>query len=168
MGFVSRSQVGQDTFAYEQIGEVGTFLDIGSKDPFFHNNSASLEEIGWHGAAIDIDAEEVNKFKQSRKTPVFCKDATQVDWRSFCAANDLGLTIDYLSLDIEGSELQVLKELVGAGFSFRVITCEHNRYLVGDEYRNAIRDFLLSRGYVLVWPDVASRGCEFEDWWVRT
>src|SRR5208337_2099117 len=166
MSFTSLSQVGQDTFAYEKIGESGTFLDIGSKDPFFHNNTAALEQIGWRGAAVDIDEREVFKFRRYRRTPVFCVDATQVNCAVLCAALDIGPVIDYLSLDVEGSELLVLKDLVAAVLRFRVITCEHNRYLIGVDYRDALRDFLFSQGYKLFRADVADGGNEFEDWWV--
>jgi hypothetical protein len=83
-----------------------------------------------------------------------------------CAEHQLGPVIDFLSLDIDGRELIVLQNLATAGFTFRTITCEHDRYWRGDETRNAIREFLLSQGYTLAKPDVKWNDTdEFEDWW---
>jgi hypothetical protein len=52
-------------------------------------------------------------------------------------------TIDYWSLDTEGSELTILKSFPFDEYSFRVLTVEHNRLPV----REAIRRFLEARGY---------------------
>ncbi len=165
---ISYSQSGQDLFAYEKAAKFGTFLDVGCKDPTFHNNTFALEQAGWRGIAFDIDEKEVNKFRKCRPlTPVFLEDANTADWTEYCGEYTLGPGIGYLSLDIEGTELTVLQNLVKAGFWFRAITCEHNRYLVGDGNRNAIREFLWSAGYTLAMPDVQSMGNEYEDWWVR-
>src|SRR5579863_3135315 len=132
MNFKSSGQVGQDAFAYEQIGTTGTFLDIGSNDPFYNSNSLSLEQIGWRGLAVDFDASMVDLFRRHRQTPVILADASQVNWKTVCAEHNLGPVIDYLSLDLNGCEPLVLQNLVAAGLSFRVITCEHDRYDRGD------------------------------------
>ena len=48
MKFESLSQVGQDKFAYERIGNSGTFLDIGCGDQN-GSNTLALERLGWTG-----------------------------------------------------------------------------------------------------------------------
>jgi FkbM family methyltransferase len=52
-------------------------------------------------------------------------------------------TIDYWSLDTEGSELTILKSFPFDEYSFRVITVEHNHFPVREE----IKDFLEFKGY---------------------
>lgn len=54
--------------------------------------------------------------------------------------------IDYWSLDTEGSELAILKSFPFDEYSFRVLTVEHNWLPV----RNDIRQFLESRGYIMI------------------
>lgn len=53
-------------------------------------------------------------------------------------------TIDYWSLDTEGSELTLLKSFPYDEYRFRVLTVEHNNGPI----RSQIRGFLESRGYV--------------------
>lgn len=52
-------------------------------------------------------------------------------------------TIDYWSLDTEGSELAILKSFPSDEYSFRVLTVEHNRFPIREE----IKKFLEYRGY---------------------
>ncbi len=174
--FVSCSQAGQDTFIYNRLyGNVpGTFLDVGCNHPTLINNTVALEKLGWRGLLVDKDHEMVEFCKKVRTSPVVEGDATELDWARLWDEYYPGRVIDYLSLDIDdvlgekSKTLVVLKNLVGSGFSFRAITCEHNRYLLGDESRNAIREFLLANSYELFAGDVSDQGLEFEDWWVLT
>lgn len=54
--------------------------------------------------------------------------------------------IEYLSIDTEGSELEILSSFSFDKYLFGCISCEHN----DDEYkRNNIRLFLESKGYIL-------------------
>ena len=55
-------------------------------------------------------------------------------------------TIDYWSLDTEGSELALLESFPFDEFHFRVLTVEHNQAPVRDQ----LRRFLESRGYTRV------------------
>ena len=47
------SQAGQDVFARYVIGRKGTFLDLGSFRPTYHNNTRVLELENWSGLSID-------------------------------------------------------------------------------------------------------------------
>jgi hypothetical protein len=171
--FKTHSQAGQDLFVFDQLVAPtgytnGVFLDIGCGFPIEINNTYSLEQLGWRGVLVDKDPEFVALCRQQRQSPVIEADATTMIW-----ANDSGRVIDYLSLDIddeEGKESKVvivLKKLLTAGLSFRVITLEHDRYHLGDGTRNATREILLSAGYTLARPDVAHDGLEYEDWWTK-
>jgi FkbM family methyltransferase len=58
--------------------------------------------------------------------------------------NEAPLFIDYLSLDTEGTELEILKSVDLNKYTFGLIDVEHN-YL--EPERTNIRDFLTSNGY---------------------
>lgn len=66
--------------------------------------------------------------------------------------------IDYLSIDTEGSEFEILNSFDFSQYSFGVITCEHNF----TEFRQPIHDLLISKGYVQVFPHMS----KFDDWYV--
>ena len=54
-------------------------------------------------------------------------------------------------------------------YRFAVITYEHDHYVdMANKYRQMSREFLGSRGYVLVVNDLSPDGrSTFEDWWVH-
>ena len=66
--------------------------------------------------------------------------------------------IDYLSIDTEGSEFEILSHFDFNEFSFKIITCEHN----GTEAREKIFDLLTANGYVRKHPELS----KFDDWYV--
>jgi FkbM family methyltransferase len=59
-------------------------------------------------------------------------------------------TIDYLSLDVEGQELEILQTFPFDKFKFRCITVEHNEPHVGPAMRMKIRELLEKNGYIFV------------------
>jgi FkbM family methyltransferase len=67
--------------------------------------------------------------------------------------------IDYLSVDTEGSELQILRALDFRRWRFKVITVEHNFV---QEKRTAICALLNDRGYRRVFSEFSG----FDDWYV--
>jgi len=173
----SWSQVGQDLFALENSGGNQTFLDIGCMEPFSDNNTFILELAGWEGLAVDFEDLFISSWNQYRKCPAICANALNIDWRQALTSRGLSLEIGYLSLDLYGEELDVLRNLVAAGVSFRCATIEHDSMGIKLEHRNAIREFMLSQGYKLAVSDVPSPSCvindvevgskPFEDWWIR-
>jgi hypothetical protein len=179
MQFISHSQAGQDLFVYEQLVKPtnfvnGTFLDIGCSFPIQNNNTASLEQLGWKGLLIDISAGCIDACRRERKNQAYRADATMVSsatWLDVCSRQNLGPSIDYLSLDVDDQPgepskvVVVLKNLLDAGFTFRAMTIEHDRWRVGDVARDSMRKLLLP-SYTLFAADVAHGGCEFEDWWL--
>ncbi len=66
--------------------------------------------------------------------------------------------IDYLSIDTEGSEFDILKIFNFKKYQFRVITVEHNY----TEARGEIYNLLLTNGYSRVFKDLSG----FDDWYV--
>jgi FkbM family methyltransferase len=67
--------------------------------------------------------------------------------------------IDYLSIDTEGSEFEILQELDFEHYSFGVITCEHNH----TPMREKIFRLLEAEGY----RRVLEQHSDVDDWFVR-
>jgi FkbM family methyltransferase len=67
--------------------------------------------------------------------------------------------IDYLSIDTEGSEFDILNSLDFGRYSFQVITCEHNY----TPARKRIFKLLSQSGYVRRFEALS----KFDDWYVR-
>ncbi|MEM9096046.1 MAG: FkbM family methyltransferase [Pseudomonadota bacterium] len=67
--------------------------------------------------------------------------------------------IDYLSIDTEGSELEILSNFDFDARSIKVITCEHNF----NENRESIRELLTEKGYTQRMAELS----QFDDWYTR-
>jgi len=67
--------------------------------------------------------------------------------------------IDYLSIDTEGSEYEILNSFDFSKYTFSVITCEHNYTLM----REKLYSLLTRQGYERVFEDLSL----FDDWYVR-
>lgn len=68
-------------------------------------------------------------------------------------------TIDYLSIDTEGSELEILGAFDFSRRRISVITCEHNH----TSNRAPIHDLLTANGFTRVYESISA----IEDWYVR-
>ena len=81
----------------------GTYLEIGSSDPFKNNNPALLEtKFDWTGLGIEYDEQMVNRYKDSRKNPVLLMDALLIDYNKLLNKYFPNVKhIDYLQLDID-------------------------------------------------------------------
>lgn len=168
------SQVYQDMFTlFMHNGKKnGTYLEVGSGDPFWLNNTYLLEaEFGWKGVGIEYNQDLCNEHNKHRKSPVLCIDAHQVDFKNLLNNNFLSKEIDYLQLDCEPSEstYRVLESLPLDEYKFAVITYEHDYYVdISRTYRDKSREYLKSKGYELVISNVSSTSwSSFEDWWVH-
>ena len=67
--------------------------------------------------------------------------------------------IDYLSIDTEGSEFDILENFDFNTYSFSVITCEHNY----TPMRDKIYDLLTSKGYERKLTEVS----RWDDWYIK-
>jgi FkbM family methyltransferase len=67
--------------------------------------------------------------------------------------------IDYLSIDTEGSEYEILQSFDFGRYQFGVITCEHNF----TENRQKIFQLLSKNGYIRKYQELS----KFDDWYVR-
>lgn len=68
-------------------------------------------------------------------------------------------TIDYLSIDTEGSEYEILSNFDFDSYNVRVITCEHNY----TAEREKIYSLLVGNGYVRKYENIS----KVDDWYVR-
>ena len=66
--------------------------------------------------------------------------------------------MDYLSIDTEGSEYEILESFDFKRWKFRIITCEHNF----TQNRSKIEELLSRNGYKRVLTDLS----KFDDWYV--
>ena len=73
--------------------------------------------------------------------------------------NDAPKFIDYLSVDTEGSEFQILSNFNFDKYTFGFISCEHNY----TESRKQVADLLAGHGYRRVLDDMSL----FDDWFVH-
>jgi FkbM family methyltransferase len=71
---------------------------------------------------------------------------------------DAPRAIDYLSIDTEGSEFDILKDFDFTTYQFRVITCEHNF----TSTREKLHQLLAKNGYIRKYEELSS----FDDWYV--
>lgn len=67
--------------------------------------------------------------------------------------------IDYLSIDTEGSEYEILSAFDFDAYNIKVITCEHNF----TPMRQKLFDLLTSKGYTRKYQEFSS----FDDWYVK-
>jgi FkbM family methyltransferase len=67
--------------------------------------------------------------------------------------------VDFLSIDTEGSEFEILKNFDFLSYRFGAICVEHNFA----DTRQKINNLLLANGYVQVYPDLS----DFDNWYVQ-
>jgi FkbM family methyltransferase len=67
--------------------------------------------------------------------------------------------IDYLSIDTEGSEFEILRAFDFNQYAISVITCEHNF----SSQRNEIYELLISKGFVRVFEGFS----RWDDWYIH-
>lgn len=147
----------------------GTYLEIGSGDPFIHNNTALLEtEFGWKGLSMDISEHLAYSHKLNRLNPVLCTDATKIDISGMLKTHCFDNHIDYLQIDCDDATVDVLENIPFNEYTFGVVTFEHDSYRLGDAVKTLAREKLASLGYILLVKDVSfSEWHAYEDWYVH-
>ena len=169
------AQVYQDLFILSVLnGKTnGTFLEVGGAGPWKGNNTALLEQkFGWRGVSIEYDEKFINEYKTARPAiTMLHQDALKTDYSELLKTHFKDNIIDYLQLDIEpaSNTYECLLKIPFDEYKFRVITYEHDYYAdITRSFRQKSREYLSSKGYVLVVNDLSPDGvCNFEDWWVH-
>jgi len=172
--FQNHSQVYQDMFILSMLNgkREGTYLEIGSADPYHGNNTALLEKsFGWRGVGIEYNAQFIPRYQAERKNRILNKNALDIDYSDLLKEIAVDGVVDYLQLDCEPSDVtyEIMLKIPFDQYKFGVITYEHDDYIdITSSFREKSRKFLQSKGYVLVVNDVSPDGMSnFEDWWVH-
>lgn len=150
----------------------GTYVDLGSADSKFHNNSWYLStQLGWRGLCVELESQYNDSYGDRTNCTYINGDALTVDYEAEFAKLAFPASIDYASLDVDVLDLEAVKILPHDKYRFKILGIEHDAYLHGDKYRAPQREFILSKGYVLVCADIFVRHpdiveCPFEDWYL--
>jgi hypothetical protein len=148
------SQLGQDNFVYDILegARDGIFVDIGASEPITYSNTYGLEtQLGWSGVLVESNVDMQVMLKKQRKSKVFQSGFICNDNKS--NINDILMEvnsthIDYLSLDIDGNEDEIVKTIDFNKFTFSIIDVEHDIYRNNKlDKRNNIASILSSNGY---------------------
>jgi FkbM family methyltransferase len=177
------AQAGQDAWVHGIIGDSGFFVDVGAHDGIEHSNTYALEQLGWTGICVEPDPFAFDRLRSARTCDVssiaICaeKGTTTIQpsgltvpcWPLRDLLDDAAPTpIDYLSIDVEGQELDVLAGMDWGRWPVRLITVEHNLYLTGPAHKQAINAVLTGVGFVRVVEDVVAEGYgPYEDWYAN-
>lgn len=181
------SQAGQDEWVIEQHGDQpGYFVDVGAYDGIEHSNTYALEQLGWTG--LCIEPAESPFADLSRYRVCHCVFGAISDHAGHVPFNGVAIgtgsdvicatlrsvldlyeapdVIDYLSIDVEGHELEVLAGMDFDCWHVRLITIEHNLYSDGTARKDAIHVCLTGHGFERVVEDVIAPGYgRYEDWY---
>ena len=191
----SYSQSGQDLWVLDIFKDKNPsdlfFVDCAAYNGVDLSNTYLLEELGWKGICIEANRRIFPDLLKSRSSVcynVVCLDydgrigfydnvgwdacgnvMEGTDYPCFRLPSLLGTqkVVDYLSLDVEGSELKVLQGIDFNEYLIKCITVEHNLYFVGDTLKNNIFDLLSANGFVRVKEDVCVGIYPFEDWYLH-
>jgi uncharacterized protein YqkB len=170
------SQSFQDVFAYQIVGNNGTYIEIGAREPISMSNTYNLEtEGGWTGFSLEIDKsfEPLWNNQNQRKNAIFWEDALTFNYSKKAKKLSLSQHVSYLSCDIEppANTFNALQLVVSQGFTFDVITFEHDRYSFGNGIEDAANEFLIAHGYKPAVVDVytyrKNKKIYYETWYVK-
>jgi hypothetical protein len=128
------SQYGEDGIIKKIFEEVGTTsrlcVEFGAWDGFYLSNTAALWTNGWKAILIEGDRERfASLVGKVAAYPVVCVNAyvgheDGDDLATILANHQISQPIDLLSIDIDGDEYYILKNL--RSLRPRVIVCEYN------------------------------------------
>ena len=153
-GIETYSQLGQDNFVYDilECKRNGIFVDIGASEPITYSNTYGLEKcLNWTGILVENNKNMIEMLKNQRTSIVYDRGFEYQDNQS--NINDIiekvnSSHIDYISIDIDGGEYEVVKTIDYNRFTFSIIDLEHDIYRNNQlNKRNKIKDHLLSVGY---------------------
>ena len=165
------SQAGQDEFAYLLTNKnPGFFLDIGAGDGFNRpngGNSQFLEENGWNGILIECNEEFYNFGKERRLSKFINAKIPEVSILEILNNNNSPKIIDYISMDIEPLNLIALKTFPFLEYEFKILTFEHDLYMLGPQQKIESQIILKNLGYICLCDNVKIDGLTFEDWWIN-
>tara|TARA_Y100000816_G_scaffold290454_1_gene279167 strand:+ start:5178 stop:6053 length:876 start_codon:yes stop_codon:yes gene_type:complete len=119
-------------YIFSKIPNNKLFVEIGFS--YYECNSLNLIKNGWNGKLIDINKEEclsikrlISFFYPKSKIQVINKKILKENINNIVFSGLEKNTLDFFSLDIDGNDYWVLKELNTE--KINVLCCEYNHYL---------------------------------------
>lgn len=116
-------------------------------------NETTLPELSTITRYTDGD------FNKAARTAASTYAVETVSLRDLLAAHDCPATIDYLSIDTEGSELEILKAFDFKAYKIDVLTVEHN---FKEPERSEIQKLLGANGFTRVFEYFS----KWDDWYL--
>lgn len=167
------SQAGQDKWVLEKVGNKGFFVDVGAYDGIESSNTYALELAGWNGICFEPNKDAFEKLNKNRRcitSDLFISHQDGVTSKLSTALMACSFIIDYLSIDVDGGEMDVLMGMDFKEHKVRLITIEHNQYLEGPARQEQIFQYLSAQGFTRVVKDVKCLdpnylGMIYEDWY---
>lgn len=181
MPFNSFSEFAEDFWIVSnlKIPTHGFYVDIGCGDPQLNSNTAFLREAGWHGVGVDGNPNWVHRWNEAKAPFIAAVIAERTGAIGFavnqenpgvsridvtgpgtrcrtienllCERFTIG-KIDFLSIDVEGHEYEILKELDFEKHSPSVIVAEYATLMRdGTEHHDfRVQEMLEAKGYKTV------------------
>lgn len=168
----------QDYYADNLLKKTnGFFLDIGAGTDdggMNSSNSYYFESIGWSGICLDADEDRL-KSRGCKTKGIFLTSDNLSDQleQLQCPSH-----VDYLSIDVDGLDYEILHQFLKTGRSFSFLTIEHDIGTLNpgrDEVKKNIFEILSQYGYLRIADNVCNRampnnlklGYPFEDWYIN-
>lgn len=127
---------------YSKSGEMIPFLNVEN-----HDELSAIESYAY----MDEHTDKRKRHTQSLVETVSLNDLLK--------QHDAPAYIDYLSIDTEGSEFDILSNFNFENYYIKLITVEHN----WTPYREKIYDLLVSKGYKRDRPEIS----RWDDWYIK-
>jgi FkbM family methyltransferase len=108
-------------------------------------------------SSIDEIQNQDEHLKERRSSKLYKVET--ISLQDMLESREAPFEIDYLSIDTEGSEFEILSSFDFSKFDIKIITCEHNY----TENRIRIHDLLTRNGYHRVMQEISL----FDDWYVK-
>jgi FkbM family methyltransferase len=167
------SEDGVDRWIAENLHlpTTGKYVDVGCAHPFQYSNTAFLRARGWHGIAIDGTPEYRPEWKDVQGATFINAVISDQEWVHFLNEKTNALVsrihpegevvnavplqlliggdqVDFMSIDIEGAEADVLKQYFQGVPCPKILVCEFNSAHKGRDPR--VFNILIGAGMTLV------------------
>lgn len=126
------------------------WTETGSKVSFIEADEAELSTVREYS---DCDMHGANRENG------FIYEVETISLYDLLKQNNAPKSIEYMSIDTEGSEYDILETFPFDEYKFGIITVEHNY----SESRNKIHALLTKFGYRRIFEDISS----FDDWYIN-
>ena len=119
------------SYVFKKIPNNKTFIELGFS--FYEFNSLNLIRHGWNGTLIDFDSEEAISLKMNLLFYFPKLDIKIINTKilkeniNLLISNELNKGIDFFSIDIDGNDYWILKELDLS--NVKLICVEYNHWL---------------------------------------